>query len=334
MTDYDQQLDRLIASSPVLGVAMAFIDDSNIETRCYGTHQDQPLEASTLLLVGSLTKPIFAYAVMQLVERGIIAIDKPLAEYLPYPYLEHEPHLSEMTARHALSHSTGFPNWRNPDGLSSAFRPGTAFNYSSEGLNYLQVVVEFLIGQPLAQYLESNVFSPLGMVNSSLVPEDINWIKQRPHLAHLASISLQTNGALSLETTVDDYSQFMQEMLRTEPATEPYLNLKTLDTMVQPAVQVGDYPSLSWGLGWGLQQMGNDDTSFWHWGVRGDVPTQSYVVGWRSTAQAMVIITNHLQGLELCRDITQLVYDRQSPLSAFEWLLPPQHWRADGTIPD
>jgi len=333
MADFHEQIKRLVDTSPVSGVAIATINNSDIDISCYGSHQGQPLDDATPLLVASLTKPVFAYAVMQLVERGTIELDKPLADYLPYPYLENEPYLSEITARHALSHTTGFPNWRDADGLASAFRPGTAYSYSSEGLNYLQVVFEYLSGQSLSEYLDVNVFSPLHMVNSRLILEDANQLKQKPYLAHLVATPLQANGALSLETTISDYSQFMQEMLRTESVIAPRLSPKTLELMVQPIIQVGDYSSLSWGLGWGLQHRNHDDISFWHWGVRGDVPTQSYVVGWRSKAQATVIITNHLQGLELCHEITKLLYDDQTSLPAFDWLLPPQHWRGDGTIP-
>ena len=334
MLDFYEQLELLIDASPVSGLAMAIIKGSDVDLRCFGTHQGKPLDSDTPLLVASLTKPVFAYAVMQLVEGGILDLDKPLSDYLPYPYLDNEPYLSEITARHALSHSTGFPNWRNADGLSSAFRPGTAYSYSSEGLNYLQVVVEYLTDQPLWEYLEHNVFVPLNMVKSRLIQEDINQLKQRPHLAHLVSTALQANGALSLETTIADYSQFVQEMLRTQDAPAPRLSPKTLDSMMQPLIQVGDYPSLSWGLGWGIQHGVAEEDSFWHWGIRGDVPTQNFVVGWRSKAKATIIMTNDLHGFELCDSITKLIYELQSSLPAFDWLLPPQHWRGDGTIPN
>jgi CubicO group peptidase (beta-lactamase class C family) len=334
MTDLHEQIGKLVDASPVSGVAMAVINKSDIDIRCYGTHQGQSLDGETRLLVASLTKPVFAYGVMQLVERELIELDRPLVDYLPYKYLEDEPYLSQMTARHALSHSTGFPNWRDPKGLFSAFQPGTAFNYSSEGLNYLQVAVEFLTDQPLSQYLENNVFVPLQMVNSRLTQEDTNRLQKSPHLAHLASTPLQSNGALSLETTIKDYSLFMQDMLRTENGTSFHLSPETLDSMVKPVIQVGEYKSLSWGLGWGIQHTAGEDNKFWHWGVRNDVPTQNYVVGSRTDAQALIVLTNDLDGFELCHSVAKLVAHQQSSVPAFDWLLPPEHWRADGSIPN
>ena len=83
------------------------------------------MDENTLFEAASVTKPVFSFAVQRLAERGVIDLDKPLYLYLPYPDIEYDERYKLMTARHVLTHRTGFPNWRwmNEDGkLKSGLR--------------------------------------------------------------------------------------------------------------------------------------------------------------------------------------------------------------------
>ena len=76
----------------------------------------------------------------------------------------------KITARHCLSHSSGFANWRwyEPDQkLHVHFEPGSQYSYSGEGLCYLQFVIEKLTGKSLNELMQEKLFGPLGMKNSS-----------------------------------------------------------------------------------------------------------------------------------------------------------------------
>jgi hypothetical protein len=100
------------------------------------------VDHETVFQAGSVSKTVFAYAVMKLVERNILDLDTPLTRYSPIRILEGDPRLDLITARHVLSHTSGLPNWRserNP--LSIRFTPGERYLYSGEGYSYLQSVV-------------------------------------------------------------------------------------------------------------------------------------------------------------------------------------------------
>src|SRR5271167_1564548 len=101
----------------------------------------QPVTVETVFEAASLSKPVFAYGVLKLVEQGKLGLDVPLTTYLPKPYIAGDERLAKITARIVLSHRTGFPNW-----------PGERFSYSGEGYIYLQRVVEKITGKPLNEY--------------------------------------------------------------------------------------------------------------------------------------------------------------------------------------
>ena len=106
----ESYLEQLCDQHPQFGVSVAIVADGKMQyANAVGRYGDEPLNVNTPLAVASLTKPVFAYLVLKLFEQGVLDLDTPLARYLPVAYLPSEPFLPFMTARHALSHTTGFP---------------------------------------------------------------------------------------------------------------------------------------------------------------------------------------------------------------------------------
>jgi CubicO group peptidase (beta-lactamase class C family) len=322
----EAHLEQLCRQQGSVGVVIAIVREEKIVyARAFGQHDENPLTLNTPLSVASLTKPVFAYAVLKLNERGILDLDTPLVRFLPDAYLPDEPYLPLMTARHALSHTTGFPNWRDESGLRAASCPGSEFNYSTEGLLYLQTVIEHLTHQSLSDYMTQNVFAPFGMANSRLIPEDLSVVQ-----SYLPE-GLRGYGGISLYTTAPDYARFLIEMLHPSRADEFRLCSTSLGQMLKPQVKVGDQEQLSWGLGWGIQHAEPED-SFWHFGVkRGHA--FNFALGYPAEQTGVVILTSQTIGLSICEEIAHSVFGDSRSLPAFRWLLPPKFWRADGRKP-
>lgn len=169
-----KQIDHFIETYQkyyqIPGVSLALIKNGKlVYHHIYGvrnTFTKQPVDSNTLFEAASITKPVFAFAVQRLAERGVIDLDKPLYLYLPYPDIAYDDRYKLMTARHVLTHRTGFPNWRsmNPDGkLNLKFTPGTSYNYSGEGFEYLKMVVEKITGKKVEQVLKEEVIQPVGL---------------------------------------------------------------------------------------------------------------------------------------------------------------------------
>src|SRR5258706_12038233 len=164
---------ELLKDGDVPGLSLAIVRDGRIELqRAYGVKdaaRGTPVDAGTVFEAASLSKPVFAYAVLKLVDAGKLDLDAPVAKYLPGDYVE-DPRQGAITARRVLSHTTGFPNWRpNGQQLKIHFAPGERFSYSGEGFVYLQKAVERLTGQTLDAVMKRLVFEPLPMARTSYV---------------------------------------------------------------------------------------------------------------------------------------------------------------------
>jgi CubicO group peptidase (beta-lactamase class C family) len=322
ITSLVREIPHLLREARVPGLSIALVRDAAIVwMAAFGqarTQPPQPVTTGTVFQAASLSKPLFAYAVLGLVERGDLNLDTPLTDYLPDPYVPDDPLLGTITARRVLCHTTGWPNWRPEGGpLVRERAPGTAFGYSGEGYIYLQTVVERLVGQPLDAYMREAVLQPLGMHTSSYrwtVPDDpaVAAAHDRDGRPSEPYIGDRPEASSSLHTTPSDYARFLCALLDTRTGLG-CLRAESVAEMLRPQVTMG--PCVAWGLGWGLEESG-DRGAFWHWG---DNPGyKSLTVAAPAQRTGTVIMTNGDGGLRVCDRLARLIVSHDHP--AFAWL--------------
>ncbi len=269
----------------VPGISIAIIEDGRIAwTGAFGTRNadtGDPVTGATVFEAASLSKPVFAYAVMKLVDRGIVALDTPLAEYLAkgdlkqvYPAaVSGDARWKTITARMVLTHRTGFPNWFNNAPMRFLFEPGLRFSYSGEGFSLLAAAATTAAGRSFNELVQELVFDPLEMKDSSYVwrPDyEGRFTASHDGLGRTSARgrSITPRAGASLYTTATDYARFLVAL-----ANGTGLTKATRDAMTRPQVGVvgrDDKPCFSWGLGVGVNQAGKD-TTLWHWGDNGDL---------------------------------------------------------------
>lgn len=195
----DAEVARLMAATQAQGIAVAVIDVGQVvHVGAYGKRNaaGEPLRTDTVMYGASLTKAVFAYWVMQLVEDGKLDLDRPLAGYLDRPLPEYSGLLTSYSWRHLagdnrwrrlttrmlLTHSSGFANFAflEPDRrLRMHFDPGTRYAYSGEGLLLLQFVLERGLGLDVGEAIQRRIFDRLGMERTAMM-----WRADfRPNLA-------------------------------------------------------------------------------------------------------------------------------------------------------
>jgi CubicO group peptidase (beta-lactamase class C family) len=330
----DKLIPRLMQDGTVPGLTVAIIADAKVVwDHGFGVKNAatrEPVYTDTVFEAASLSKPVFAYAALRLIDAGKLDLDKPLSQYLDKPYIEGDDRLSLITARRVLTHTAGFPNWR-PKGkpLKIVLTPGERFSYSGEGFVYLQKVVERMTGQPLEAFVRKTVFEPLGMSSSSYVWQP-SYETQKA-TGHDADGNpgerrkpTEANAAASLHTTALDYAKFIIALMNGTGLSEG-----TSKAMLSPQVQTDEgcsnciasqptgkvSPYISWGLGVGLQQT-KDGLAFWHWGDNGDI--HCYMVGYPKQRLGIIVFTNSGNGQAIIPEIIREAVGGYQP--AIAWI--------------
>src|SRR5260221_7898988 len=155
------------------GISMAVVDKGEVVwSRVMGTANGKtgrPVAANATFEAASMSKPIFAYVVMKLVDEKLLDLDRPLAQYCRPDWLADDPSGDVVTVRDALRHSTGLPHWRRPstEKIKPAFKPRSRFGYSGEGYFWLQLAVETVTGQGLDTVMRTRLFVPAGLKQST-----------------------------------------------------------------------------------------------------------------------------------------------------------------------
>jgi CubicO group peptidase (beta-lactamase class C family) len=263
----DARVAEAMKTTSAKGLAIAVIDDGKVAyLHAYGVRDaaGDPLQTDTIMYGASLTKTVFAYTTLKLVDQGKIKLDTPIADdldkplvdydtnaiypdkYGPYKDLAGDPRWKLITPRHALTHSTGFANfwWIEPDEkLHIHYDPGTRYAYSGEGLILLQFAIEQGrkdkgLGVDVGD-LTDGIFKDLGMTRTSLIWRD----DFRPNLAdgfndkgavveHDERSKVRAAG--SMDTTIDDLSKFAAALVRGDG-----LSAASRAEMVRPQLHIG-----------------------------------------------------------------------------------------------
>jgi CubicO group peptidase (beta-lactamase class C family) len=274
-----------MARTGARGLALAVIDDGRVRlVRTWGARnaRGDPLTPDTIMYGASLTKSVFAYTVMQLVEEGRIDLDRSIAFYLPRPlpeydreeeryapwqHLADDPRWRALTARILLSHASGFGNfhWDEPDQrLRLHFDPGARYAYSGNGMILLQFVLERGLGLELGAEMQRRVFDRFGMRNTSMT-----W---RPDFARNLADGWRADGSVephderskvraagSMDTSIADFARFAAGFMRGEglrPGSRAALlrgrlPIRTASQFpsLQPEPAAQRWPGLAAGLG-------------------------------------------------------------------------------------
>jgi CubicO group peptidase (beta-lactamase class C family) len=311
-------VQQLVSDAHIPGLAIAVASDDQATTGITAGVRNSlgrtAVDPHTIFAAASLSKPLFAYGVLRLVDAGKLSLDTPLSQHVP-DYVPNDPQAAAITVRHVLSHTSGLPNWRSVDlPLKTYFVPGERFSYSGEGFVWLQRVVEAVTGEDLNTTLGRLIFEPLGMHRSSYVwqsafetnyadPHDADEVpapKIKPSVPDSAS---------SLQTTADDYALFLKAIL-----SGAGLKRDTAQIWFEPQVRLQE-TQIAWGLGWGLE---TNSGTFFQWGDYDRGRFKAFAMGSLQQRCATVVLINGFHGMAIMPKLIERILSGPHP--AFSWL--------------
>jgi len=308
--------------SNIPGVALAIIEDGKpVHLAGFGTAgDDRDVTPQTPFPIGSLTKSMTALSIMQLVEAGRIDLDAPVQAYLPWFTVADEDAATRITIRHLLNQTSGLSRRTGIElvlehgdadleetvrSLATAGlnRPvGESYEYSNANYAVLSLVVQEVSGQPFGDYLEANVFTPLGMESATT---SLAVARERGLTdVHRYWFGLPVETALSelpghepAFISVEDMATYVTMFLNDGRHGDTHLlSAEGIRQMLTPATNETTKPLLGteftfrYGMGWFVGPFGAIDDARWH---LGELPSfNAWMVLMPGQDRAVVVLTN------------------------------------------
>jgi len=265
--------------SAVIAVANA---ETTILTHTVSSPDYAPAALDSIFLLASITKPIIATAIMQLVEQGRLLLSDPIVRYIPEFELFEK---VRVTVWHVLTHTSGLDEsgwWRemifekraSADQLvemacrcALRFDPGTRFEYNTLAFVILGELIARISGLPYPEYLQQHIFGPLGMRDTAFTPSAAQQQRTMPvyapptepdaerRIQYFTTLAAPGGG---LWSTAADLIAFGQALLQGGRFGDYHLlSPAAIDIMTRlhtgGLIEIVEHTSVpaSYGLGWG-----------------------------------------------------------------------------------
>jgi len=284
------------------------------------------LREDQMFQAASLSKVIFSYIVMKMVDSGEIDLDTPVCAYTDIDRFEDKEMASKITPRIVLSHTTGLYNWADSPSSDSwptstitfHFPVDSCYGYSGEGFAFLQRAVEDIRGKGLNDIATEEVFIPFDMPYSAYEwrPEFDSLVVAGFNLAgenRGRRESLRANCAYTLRTSSKEYMNFLIHAVINGEGLTPetykeWLTPRSHAIRYIDEVRPAD-ANMYWCLGMGVvvdyDEAGNPvPQQYWHWGDNGSFKAL-YVVD-PAKGTAMDYFTNSAKGHWFCDEVCRL----------------------------
>ena len=266
------------------GVAVGIVHgDQIVFTQGYGVADDagRAMTPDTPFLIASLSKPITAMGIMQLVEEGKINLDAPIQKYLPWFRVADEEVTSKITVRHLLHQTSGFDEREgyirdlntdpSDDALETSIRalntadlnfpPGEAFEYANTNYDILGLLIQTISGQSYEEYIEEKIFAPLDMDQSYTSLEAARagnmtrgyypFFGITTAYDHLMPYSRIVKPSAGLFSSAEDLTHYLIAHLNQgQYHGNSILSAEGIDTLHKPGIQYSD--NAGYAMGWAV----------------------------------------------------------------------------------
>ncbi len=304
-----QAKEWLSRGIPGLALAVA-VDGKIVYSEGFGyadLEERVPVWPTTKFRIGSISKPLTAAALMELVEAGKVDLDAPVQKYVPsFPDKG-----AVITVREVAGHLGGIRHYQGDEfeiqkhygsvqeGLKIfendplVAPPGTKFSYSSYGFNLISAVVESAAGEEFLSYMQGHVFTPLGLAHTA-ADQNTKIVEQRSRFYELAKDGQAENAPYvdnsykwaggGFLSTAEDLVRFGSALM--EPG---FLKAATLKTMFTPQKTKTGEPT-EYGIGWFVHKSQSGKLVCEHAG--GSVGGTSQLIIYPETRVVVALVTN------------------------------------------
>ncbi|MEO1406199.1 MAG: serine hydrolase domain-containing protein [Pseudomonadota bacterium] len=290
---------------------------------CGEMEDGKPATLRTRYNTASIAKPVVGEIALRLAAQNQITLDEPMVEHWLDPDIADDPRASELRPRLALSHQTGFANWRRMTDGKLAFQwdPGTRTGYSGEGVRYVTRFLEAKFDTPFEELADEVLFAPSGMDESSFVAspgfqDTIAWGRQADREWLEPAYNDEPLGAGSVWTTSSDYARFLVAILANEGVNPQQVSDRAAINRDEVSQWCGEGRTpleacpdqMGFGISWYVYRYA-DHTLFAHSGS--NLVDKSLALFVPETQSGFVTLTNGENGKDAISRIARVLYDNE-----------------------
>ncbi len=332
---FEDKVTGWLAENNVPAAGIGLIENGEIKyVKVFGElRKGVPAPDNAIFNVASITKTVVTMLTLKLVETGQWNLDEPLSDYWVDPDVANDSLHTKLTTRHVLTHTTGFPNWRSdhPDHkLAFEFPPGTKYQYSGEGYEYLRRALEHKFKKPLDKLTDSLLFKPLGMKDThqswDSTMDESRFAMWHDHEGNRYDMPYKTgvSAASDLLTTVEDYCKFGMYVMNGGGLSSALFN-----DMVTPHSNIQKHSAM--GLGWFIiNGLPNGEYAIYHMG--GNPGVKTLAVFLPKSKRGVVIFTNGENGMYVYNNVVKEAFDIGD--SIYEYMYERPNMPAMVHVPD
>lgn len=321
----EAKIVQLMDSLEMPAVSIAFINNNELvyhnKFGVIDLESKTPIKSESVFEAASLSKPLFAYFIMQMVQQGKIDLDQhiygPLEAIFPPDIMDETTlaHYKTITPRMVLSHSTGMPNWLEGQPLKLAYKPGTGFSYSGEAYQHLAASFGTDLGlgwgKPLDSLFIATIAEPLNMERSAYTwNEQFEQFKVPGHKNGVVNTKVHRDKNVgpgySLKSDARDYALFLMEMMQPQQLSVTLRDemLKTHNAFSPENELRVETGQTGWGLGFAQKPTPN---GLMHLHTGNNHDAQAYAMFVPKQQYGFVVFTNCDRLYEFIQGLEQLI---------------------------
>lgn len=317
LKELDHYLENLHRSHVIPGFSVVVVKDNKVLfAEGYGKEYSdgtRPMTCQTSSALGSLAKSFTSLAMMQLVEKGLVKLDDPVVQHLPWFRTANKSLSDQITIRMLLNNTSGLkaPVVRNRDisemavetlirSMESVYlseEPGNSYEYSNDGFALAGLIISELTGMSYEDYLDTYVFKPLEMDRTTNDPADFDDLKvlfgHQPGIDRAIPIHTETEilgeyvaAGSMLRSSANDVGNYLMALLNGGIFRGKHIiSEQSITEMWKPCVE---FPGISaedggndlpfhYGLGWFMGELDHRQYIF-HGGNRRSMSSMTFIL--------------------------------------------------------
>ncbi|WP_223840615.1 serine hydrolase domain-containing protein [Bacillus cereus] len=285
--------------------------------------------------IGSNSKAFTGLGIMKLVRQGKLSLDDNIKKYIPWLHFEYNNKTVNILIKDFLNHKSGIPSnsiasipitsdtngleytVKKLNGMNLNRLPGSQFEYATINYDVLGLIIERISGETYANYMEKEIFKPLGLSHTSInikkTEENTQGYKRGffTNFKYNAPVYAGNVPAGYISSNIIDMSKWLQIQLNNN------IELSNINNLILESHDINNSidGTLNYSSGWIINKINNE---LFHGGNNPNYSSFILLNKENNFGVAVLTNTNSVYSIRIAYGIQNLLYSTKTELPSFD----------------